>query len=69
MQNAKKKEEASGRAEGTGRLLITMGQNISFLNSKAGLVLLRRTKLSSYKLRFNSVSNKMIEALSFSNKD
>jgi hypothetical protein len=39
MQNAKgkRKKEAVERAEGTGRLLLTMGQNRSFLNSKAGL--------------------------------
>ena len=43
MQNAKgkKKKEAAERAEGAGRLLLTMGQNRSFLNSKAGLVLLK----------------------------
>ena len=54
------------RAEGAGRLLLTMGQNRSFLNSKAGLVLLKRTKLSFYRLDFNSFSNKMVETFSFS---
>ena len=37
MQNAKekgKKEEAAGRAEGAGRLLLTMRQNRSFLITK-----------------------------------
>ena len=57
MQNAeekRKKEEAAERAEGAGRLLLTMGQNRSFLNNKAGLVLLKGTKLFSYKYGFNS---------------
>jgi hypothetical protein len=38
VQNAeekRKKEEAAERAEGAGRLLLTMGQNRSFLNNKA----------------------------------
>jgi hypothetical protein len=42
-----------------------MGQNRSFLNSKTGLVL-KRTKLSSNRLGFNSSSNKRVEAFSFS---
>jgi hypothetical protein len=53
------------RAEGAGRSLLTMGQNRSFLNSKTGLVL-KRTKLSSNRLGFNSSSNKRVEAFSFS---
>jgi hypothetical protein len=68
MQNAKekgKKEEAAGRAEGAGRLLLTTGQSRSFLNSKAGLVLLKGAKLSSYRLDCNSFSNKRVEAFSF----
>jgi hypothetical protein len=36
-----------------------------FLNNKAALVLLKRTKLS-YKLGFNSFSDKRVEAFSFS---
>jgi hypothetical protein len=54
MQNAegKRKKEAAEKVEGAGRLLLTMGQNRSFLNSKAGLVLLKRTKISSYRLGF-----------------
>ena len=54
------------RAEGAGRLLLTMGQNRSFLNSKAGLILLKKIKLSSYRLGFNSFSNKRVGAFSFS---
>jgi len=67
MQNAegkRKKEEAAERA-GAGRLLLSMGQNRSFLSSKAGLVLLKRTKLSSYRLSFNSFSNKKGRRLFF----
>ena len=48
MQNAegkRKKEEAAERAEGAGRLLLTMGQNRSHGKDKAGLVLLKETKL------------------------
>lgn len=54
MQNVKGK----GKKAGTGRLLLTMGQNRSFLYSKAGLVLLKRTKLSSFRLGFNSLEIK-----------
>ena len=52
MQNAegKRKKEAAERAGAADRRLLTMGQNRSFLNSKTGLVLLKRTMLSSYKL-------------------
>jgi hypothetical protein len=53
------------RAEGADKLLLIMGQNRSFLSNKAGLVLLKETKLSSYKLGFNSFSIKRVEALSF----
>ena len=59
-------EETAERTEGAGRLLLTMGQNRSFLSSKTGLVLLKRTKLSSCRLGFNSFSNKRVEAFSFS---
>ena len=66
MQRGKgKKEDAAERTEAAGRLLLTMGQNRSFLNSKTGLVLLKRTKLSSYRLGFNSFSNKRVEAFPF----
>jgi hypothetical protein len=58
-------KEAAERAEGPGRLLLIIGQNRSSLNSKAGLVILQRTKLSSYRLGFNSFGNKMVEAFSF----
>ena len=66
MQNAEKKRDKEEVAEGAGRLLLTMGQNRSLLNSKAGLVLLKRTKLSPYRLGFNSFSSKRVEAFSFS---
>ena len=47
MQNAegKRKKEAAERAEGAGRLLLTMGQNRSFLNNKANLLLLKEQSL------------------------
>ena len=47
MQNAKgkKKKEAAEREEGAGRLLLTMGQNGSLGKNKAGLVLLKETKV------------------------
>jgi hypothetical protein len=38
-EGKRKKEEAAERAEGAGRLLLTMRQNKYFLSSKAGLVL------------------------------
>jgi hypothetical protein len=62
----KEEKEAAERAEGACRLLLAMGQNRSSLNSKAGLVLLKSTKLSSYRLGFNSFSNEKVEAFSFS---
>ena len=65
MQRERGKKKMSQRAEGAGRLLLTMGQNSSFLKNKAGLVLLKGTKLSSYRLGFNSFSNKSVEAFSF----
>jgi hypothetical protein len=48
MQNAegkRKKEEAAESSEEADRLLLTRGQNRSFPNNKAGLILLKRTKL------------------------
>jgi hypothetical protein len=56
----------SQRAEGAGRLLLTMGQNRSHGKDKAGLVLLKETKLFSYKYWFNSVSIRKEKAFSFS---
>ena len=58
MQRERGKKKMLQRAEGAGRLLLTMGQNRSFLNSKTSLVLLKRTKLSSYRLGFNSLAIK-----------
>lgn len=66
MQRKRGKIEAAERTEGAGRLLLNMGQNGSFLNSNGGLVLLNRTKFSSYRLGHNSVRNKMLVAFSFS---
>jgi hypothetical protein len=54
MQNTEEKERRSCKeSEGVGRFPLTVGLNRYFLNSKAGLVLLKRTKLSSYRLVFN----------------
>jgi hypothetical protein len=41
------------RAKGAGRLLLTMGQNRPHGKDMAGLVLLKETKVFSYKHRFN----------------
>jgi hypothetical protein len=41
MQRERGKKEASERAEGAGRFLLTMGQNWSFLTNRARLVLLK----------------------------
>ena len=65
MQREREKQKMQ-RAEGAGRLLLTMGQNRSHGKDKAGLVLLKETKLFSYKHGFNSVSIKKEETFSFS---
>ena len=62
----KKKKKILQRAEGAGRLLLTVGQNRSHGKDKAGLVLLKETKLFSYKHGFNSFSIRRVEAFSFS---
>jgi hypothetical protein len=49
MQRETGKKRMSRRAEGTGRLLLTMGQNRSQGEDKSGLGLLKETKLFSYK--------------------
>ena len=56
MQRERGKKKMLQRAEGAGRLLLTMGQNRSHGKDKAGLVLLKETKLFSYKHVFNSFS-------------
>ena len=66
MQRERGEKKMSQGAEGAGSLLLTMGQNRSFPYSKAGLVLLKRTKHSSYRLGFNSFSNKRVDAFAFS---
>ena len=67
MQRERGEKKMSQRAEGAGRLLLTMGQNRSHGKDKAGLVLLKGTKLFfSYKHGFKSVSIKRVEAFSFS---
>ena len=66
MQRERGKKKMLQRAEGAGRLLLTMGQNRSHGKDKAGLVLLKGTKLFSYKHGFNSFSIKRVEAFSFS---
>lgn len=64
------KKEAVERVERAGRLLLTRGWNRPILNSKAGLVLLKRTKYFSYRFGFNSVSNRGVKLfLSLYNKD
>ena len=45
MQRERIKRRTLQRAEGAGRLLLTMGQNRSHGKDKAGLVLLKETKL------------------------
>ena len=53
MHNAERKrqkEETTERVEGAGWTLLTTGQNRYFLNSKASLVVLKRTKLSAMDL-------------------
>ena len=45
MQRERGKKKMLQRAEGAGRLLLTMGQNRSHGKDKAGLVLLKGTKL------------------------
>ena len=45
MQRVRGKKKMLQRAEGAGRLLLTMGQNRSHGKDKAGLVLLKETKL------------------------
>ena len=66
MQRERGKKKMLQRAEGAGRLLLTMGQNRSHGKDKAGLVLLKGTKHFSYKHGFNSVSIKRVEGFSFS---
>jgi len=68
-QNAERKrgkEEAEEKAEWAHRILLTLGQNRSFLNSKAGFNLLKWSKLSSCRIEFNLFSNGRLEAFSFS---
>ena len=53
MHNAERKkqnEETTERVEGAGRTLLTTGQNMSFLKSKASLVVLKWTKRSAMDL-------------------
>jgi hypothetical protein len=66
MQKERGKKKMSQRAEGAASLLLTMGQNRSHGKDKAGLVLLKETKLFSYKYWLNSFSIKKVEAFSFS---
>ena len=53
MQRERIKRRTLQRAEGAGRLLLTMGQNRPHGKDMAGLVLLKETKVFSYKHRFN----------------
>ena len=45
MQRERGKKKMLQRAEGAGRLLLTMGQNRSHGKDKAGLVLLKETRM------------------------
>ena len=70
MQRERGKKKMSQGAEGAGSLLLTMGQIRCHSKDKAGLVLLKETKLFSYKHGFNSFSIKKVEAfLSLCNKN
>jgi hypothetical protein len=46
MQYAEGENKKKLQRAGTVSLLLSMGQNMSFLNNKAGLVLLKGSKLS-----------------------
>jgi hypothetical protein len=64
MQRERGKKKMLQRLEGTGRLLLTIGQNRAHGKDKAGLVLLKSTNILSYKLRINSFSIKRGEDFS-----
>ena len=64
-ERRKKKPLAAG-SRAADRLLLTKGQNRSHGKDKAGLVLLKGTKLLSYKHGSDSFSIKRVEAFSFS---
>jgi len=81
MQRKRGKKKKLERAEGAGRFFLTMGQNrefpffFSFLffffrswgpKGHFLIVLLKGTSLFSYKLGFNSLSIKRVEAISSS---
>ena len=66
MQRERGKEKILQRVEEADRLLLTLGQNMSFLNHKTDLVLLKGTKLISYKHGLNSFSVKRVKAFSLS---
>jgi hypothetical protein len=66
MQRERGTKKMLQRAEGAGRRLLTMGQIRSHSKGKAGLALLKETKLLSYKHGFKSFSIKRVEAFSFS---
>jgi len=65
LQRRRGKEKKLERTEGAGRFLLTMGQNRSFLNSNACLLLSKGTRLFSYTLGFNSLSIKRVEVIFF----
>ena len=69
MQNAegkRKKGRCPREQKEQAGFLLTMEQNRSHGKNKAGFVLLKETKLFSYKHGFNSFSIKKVEAFSFS---
>ena len=66
MQRERGKEKMLQRAEGAGRLLLTMGQSRSHGKDKAGLVLLKGTKLFLTNMGLIHLTLKRVEAFSFS---
>ena len=62
MERGKKKKLQ--QAERARRLLLTMGQNRSFLNKKVDFILIKK-KFSTYKLGFNSLSIERVNAFTF----
>ena len=67
MQRKRGRKKMSQRAEGAGRLLLIMGQNRPHGKDKAGLVLLKETKLFFLtNMGLIHLTLKRVEAFSFS---
>ena len=69
MQREREREKTLQRAKEAGRLLLTMAPTLSRGKDKAGLVLLKETKLFPYIHGFSSFSIKRMENFSLYNKD